>query len=1517
MNCPAICNWQSTNLQINKSPNNMTITELSIKRPILIIVFFIVSTLLGIFALGQLKYELLPKINAPFVTVMSIYTGASPSEIENSLTKKIEDAVAGVSKIRRITSRSNEGYSIIGIEFLQDTNLDEALQDVQRSVNQILPDLPSGAKTPAVDKYSLSDLPVLRLATTANISQTALYQIVKEQIKPRLSQIKGVGSIQLIGGEEREIKVYLEEEKMKLHHISVLQVVDVLQKSNLEIPIGNLKTNRTEFGLRLSGKINQFETLNNLIISQLADGSKIYLKDIAHIKDQIKEDRTLNRLNQQAALGITIQKQGNANAVEVSAKVRAELEKISQEYAQNQLHFEIAADSSEFTLKATEVVFKDLFIAIALVAVVMLVFLHSLRNALIVMLAIPTSLVFAFIGMWLMDFSLNLMTLLAMSLVIGILVDDSIVVLENIYRHLEMGKDSRTAALDGRNEIGFSALSITLVDVVVFLPLAFVPGITGGLVKEFALVIVVSTLASLLVCFTLTPMLASRFAKLTHLSSKNLFGRIALFFEKQIENLTHFYLKILKFCLKRRWVIYSLSLGLLLGSFALVTEGFIGGEFISSSDKGEIAVSVELPAGTKLLTTNELSKKLESKIAQISEVKKVLVSVGVASDPFFGEITGANQMEMSITLTDKEKRQKSVLQVSQAIRNLILQEPGTKVKVAPIGLIGAEATPIQLLISGANRDSVLAGAEKLKSLVEKIEGTDDVRLSVLSGKPELDIRLNRERLASLGLTLEEVGTALRVAMTGFDDLKFREGNTEFPLRIQLAPQDRARTEQLANLTLINPKGETIYLKQVADIQYITSPSALERRNKNASVMLLSKAIGKSVNTIGEEIKAILAKNPLPAGVNLTYEGDLELADDSFTYLGLALLAGIIFVYLIMVALYNSFLYPFVVLFSIPVALIGALLALALTMKTLNVFSIFGIIMLLGLVAKNAILLVDRANELKNQGRNPLYALLDAGKTRLRPILMTTLAMVIGMLPLALGTGAGSEFNSALAWVLIGGLTSSMFLTLVLVPSVYLEFEMILNFFQKNSKNQKSEKNHNSLNIKKLTVIGIVIFGLFTSPITLAQNSSWKEREIKTQEVRLNLTEAENLVRTQNPELKIARQEIQKSNYMLQEARGNYLPSLNFQGSYNHNLKPQVFFLPANTFDPTADPNRFQSIAASAKNVYQGGLNLSLPLLQFENQPIMKTARLTKQSSELNLSAREQQKIAEVRRIYYTALLAKAQADFVLENMQRQKQVLEELKNRLQLGFLSEADTLQAFIQVENLKPQLLKAENAYKIAETQLKLLLDLPKEQEIVLTDQLTLPLDLITEIKSNENLSNRPDLQNLRLQNELAFQQIKLEKARLLPNLQFIGQYAWLTQAEDFKLGKYNWVNTQLIGLQLNVPIFNGFKGQKRIQQIQIQQQQAETQYRYALRQADLEVETYTQNLLEIARQIQTQDQVIKVAERSYRLIKDRLLQGLAKQGDLWDADLALRQAKSNRIELIYNYLTTEAELKRAKGK
>ena len=1476
----------------------MTITELSIKRPILIIVLFLIVILLGIFTALQLKYELLPKINTPYITIVSVYEGASPSEVENSITKKLEDAVSGVSNVKRVTSSSNEGYAVLSIEFLQDTDLDKAMQEVQRYVNQVLPQFPQGAKNPSIDKYSLSDLPVLRVAATSNIEEQEFFELLKNQIKPRLSQIAGVGRIQLVGGLEKEIKIFLDEQKLKSYHLSILMVVQSLQKANLEIPIGNVKDSDAQYGFKLSGKFSDFETIENLDVAIQPDGSKVKLKEIAKVEYGTKDTKTITRLNQKSAIGIVIQKQSNANAVDVSKRVRDVLKDIESENINTNIRFEIAADSSEFTLKASKTVFEDLLIAILLVALVMLLFLHSIRNALIVMLSIPTSLVFAFIGMWAMDFSLNLMTLLAMSLVIGILVDDSIVVLENIYRHLEMGKDKVKSSIDGRNEIGFSALSITLVIVVVFLPLVFVPGITGGIIKEFALVVVVSTLASLMVCFTLTPMLSSRFAKLEHFTDKTFFGKLILSIEASINKLTKWYVSMLKSGLKRRWLIYTAAFGSFFAALYLIFGGYIGGEFLPVTDRGEISVIIETPASSKFEETNIVAKKIEQQLSQLPEVNRIFSTVGLSNDPYFGEIVGDNQIELSVLLVDKTQRAKTVSQMSQEIRNIALAIAGNKVKVSPVGLMGAEAIPIQILISGSERDKVIQYANELKQGTNSISGTNDVRLSLQSNKSELNINIDRDRMASLGLELDVVAMGLRVAITGYDELKYREGNTEFPIRIQLRDIDRKHTSQIENLSFINGQGDVIYLKQFSSIQRISAPGTLERRNKNASTILFSKAVGKSVTEIGDEIKQFVAKNPPPAGVKVSYEGDLELAGDSYINLGIALIAGIVLVYLIMVALYNSFLYPFVVLFSIPVAVTGALLALALSMKTLNIFSIFGVIMMLGLVAKNAILIVDRANNLKVEGRNTLYALLDAGKTRLRPILMTTLAMVIGMLPLALQSGASGEYISAMALVLIGGLTSSMIFTVFIVPAIYLEFDRLkLSFKRVQKKHRDYPSSAMITTIKPL----ILFVGLLASTTVHSQT-------------RLSLKQAEELVKTQNSEVKIKKMDIRKADWTLTEARSLYLPNINFTSMYTYNNKPQVFFLPNNFLDPTASADEYTAIDATAKNVYQNSLLLTYPLIQFENGPTLSNAKLNRTNSELEVKATESKKVAEVRKVYYEALWAKAQQSFWEETIKRYESLLSETCQQMLQGLAMGIDTLQAFVQVENIKPQLLKSKNAYNYSERQLKILLNFAEGEIITLTDSLDFNPQILT--SDSVSLSNRYDLQQLNLHIKYSDNQVKIERAKLLPNLQFLANHSIVAQQKNFDFNSYKWPNSNFIGLQLSIPIFSGMRSYSRVKKAQIEREQAKEIYDYATRQASLEEHSYKTSMYETAEQINSQRIVLDASKRLYGLVYDRWRQGLVKQGELHDAQLALQQARLNYMGLVYQYLVIESELKRIRG-
>ncbi|MBI5216605.1 MAG: efflux RND transporter permease subunit [Ignavibacteriae bacterium] len=1043
----------------------MTLTELSIKRPTLIVVIFAALTVLGLFSYNQLKYELIPRVTPPWVTIVTVYPGASPSEVEASVTKIIEDAVSGIDKVGTVYATSSEGVSFVSIEFSMTANINVALQDAQRKVSEVASRLPSTVKTPTVTKFALDELPVLRMGATANIESREFYQILKDKVQPRIAKLAGIGQITLVGGDEREIKVNIDAQKLRSYGLSLMQVTQLIKTSNMDFPTGKINDADEQFVVRLAGKFQSLAEIKRLVIGHSRDGGEIHLSDVAEIEDGRKDYATLSRINGVSSVGVMVQKQSDANTVDVSKLVRAELPNIEADYKDINLKFDIAQDGSLFTIDAANAVKEDLALAILFVALVMLAFLHSIRNSLIVLVAIPSSIVATFIGMYLFNMTLNIMTLLGLSLVIGILVDDSIVVLENIYRHLEKGDERRIAALRGRNEIGFAALSITLVDVVVFVPITLVSGLVGNILREFALVVVISTLMSLFVSFTVTPLLASRFAKLERLTKDTILGKFALWFERMYHKFAEQYIHILKWSLNHKWKVVLSTTALMIASLALVPLGFVGSEFMTVADRGEFAVTIEVPSGSTVQHTNHVTQEVEKIISEFPEVSKMFVNVGVSSEGLIGQSSN-NVSELNIALVPKSERTKSTDELIVEIKKKVRELPGVKVRVNPIGIFGvANQTPIALIVSGPNYDEVRISAEKVMKVVRTVPGTADVRLSSEEGKPEHRILLDREKMSNLGLTLGEIGVTLRIAFSGDDESKFREGSTEHPIRIVLDQFDRSKISDIENLSFKNNKGQQIELKQFATILRSTGPTKLQRQNRNYSVTVFSQAVGRPIGTITDDIKKALTAVELPHGVAILYQGDEKNRAEGFVSLFLALAAAILFVYMIMVALYDSYIYPFVVLFSIPVAMIGAILALALTMKSLSIFSMLGVIMLIGLVAKNAILLVDRTSQMqKDHGMSAEDALVDAGQTRLRPILMTTASMIVGMSPIAFSMSPGSEWKSGLAWALIGGLTSSLLLTLVLVPVVYIKVDewrvtfpaFIRRLFRKQVRQETSE-----------------------------------------------------------------------------------------------------------------------------------------------------------------------------------------------------------------------------------------------------------------------------------------------------------------------------------------------------------------------------------------------------------------------------------------------------------------------------
>ena len=1021
----------------------MKILDIPLKRPIAIVVVLGLLAVVGMGSYFSMKYELVPAFSIPVVTISTVYPGASPREVQTGVTKYLEDAVSGIAKIRHLSSQSLEAVSLITIDFEADADIATSLQDVQRRVNAAQSKLPTEAKTPVINQFSLDDQPIIQVAATANIPPGQFYQFITDTVKPRLSQQNGVGQVTLIGGNPREIRINLAQDRLEHYGIPILLVLSRLEAANLDFPAGNIQDSDGQYVVRILGKLKSVAEIGELILTNAPNFGVVRLKDVADVQETLADSTTISRLNGKASIGVQILKQNGTNAVEVSRKVKNELSRIEKEYSEKKLSFEIADDTSVFTVDSARDVIFDILMAIVLVGMVILLFLHDLRNAFIIMMAIPTTLLTTLFFMGQIDFTLNLMSLTAMTLVIGILVDDSIVVIENIHRHQALGKSAFQAARMGTREIGFAAFAITLVIVVAFLPVSFAGGTVGAILKQFGLTIVLATAISLFVSMTLAPLLASRLGKKEGPGPKpSVLGRFGDFFDRGFDRFSGLFQAMVKWTLKHKKFTLLSALGFLAAAFALAGSGAIGSEFAPRIDRGQFTVRIELPDRTTLEENNRVLVALETNLFKRPEVERVFSKVGY-------DQTGAtdNKSQINVTLVSRSNRAKSSIEVGQEVQQEISRIPGIKVQVDQMGIVdGPPGGDISYVISGTKEDDVVATAEKWLKLVKTVKGTGEVRLSGGNSKPELQIDIDRPRMADLGLSLDVVGASLRTAISGNSaEILFRQGADDFAIKILLDSYDRTGTAQLGAMSFVNNKGDRIQLSQFATIRRALGPNILTRYDRESSVTLTAQAIGRASGDINAEVRAKADPATLP-GVTVSASGNLANQADSFSSLGVALILSILLIYCIMAILFDSLAYPLAVIFSLPFAVIGGLLALAVMHQTLNLFSIMAILLLLGLAAKNAILLVDRTLRNIREGLALNEALLESVKTRIRPIVMTTTAMIFGMLPVALGLGSSGELKQAMGSVLIGGLFVSLFLTLLLVPVAFASIEKLRSVF---------------------------------------------------------------------------------------------------------------------------------------------------------------------------------------------------------------------------------------------------------------------------------------------------------------------------------------------------------------------------------------------------------------------------------------------------------------------------------------
>ncbi len=1019
----------------------MKISDISMKRPIYVIVLFLVIAILGALGFSSMQSELMPKFTPPSMNVQVIYPGASPTEVENSLTRKLEDALSSLQGVESMRSYSFEGMSMVFVSFTYGTDIDKAITDAQNKISSKKAELPSSILTPIINKITIDDKSIITLSATSNLGPTQFSDLIEHRVIPELLRIPGMAKILPIGEKNKEIQINLDMDKLRALGISPIQIQGILRGANLDFPTGSVRNSQSNTAIRLSGKLESVDQIRNLVIMTLPTGTQIRMSDIADVIETPKDVIKIARVNGKEAVLLNIFKQGDANSIDLSDNVKKSIKELEGTYSSAGLQMEFVSDSSVFTRDSIKSVLADLMMAVLLVTLVILVFLHNWRNALIVMLVVPLSLIGSFIGMKLFHFTLNLMSLLGLSVVIGVLVDDAIVVIENVYRHMEMGKSPLKATTDAMNEIGYTVITVTIVLVIVFLPIAFTNSLVSDILRQFCGVIVFAILFSLLAALTLVPLLTSRFGKIDILDSDKLWDRTMLWFENIVKRFGNWVADLLSWSLgHKRWIgLIVIALTVLI--CALFPLGFIGFEFMPEVDQSEFNVVLEMPKDISIEGSSAIVAKAESWLLQKPEIKETVTMIGMTNSNSESNQGTPFLAEIKVKLVPpKERKLSATLLISKLRKPLTDYLVNAKVRMYAATLHGsANSADIEYLISGNNPDSVALFGEYSLNAMDKIKGTTQQQLSSGNGMPEIEVVVDRDKMSELGLTLDNVGFTLQTAFQGNTSMKYVENDYEYDIDIRADKFYRQNIGDVSGLTFINQQGRAIRLDQFASVKLGTGPSRLERYNRNPSVSISANVIGVSSGTASKEFLANVNEKAEKMNVTISPVGNMKSMSDSMSVLSSALLLSLILMYLAMVLLYNNWADPFVVMFSIPFSILGAILALALSGTALNIYAMLGLVMLVGLVAKNAILLVDFANEQLNNGMSLDNALVNAVKMRTRPILMTALSTIIGMIPVAISSGSGAELRNGLGWVIIGGMTLSTMLTLIVVPVMFKLF----------------------------------------------------------------------------------------------------------------------------------------------------------------------------------------------------------------------------------------------------------------------------------------------------------------------------------------------------------------------------------------------------------------------------------------------------------------------------------------------
>lgn len=1054
----------------------MKLPEFGVKKPVTNLMIFFSIFVLAMYSFTRLGIDMMPEIEPPVITVISAYPGASPEDVEIKVTEPLENQLATTPGLEKMTSDSLDGISLITLKFIWGTNLDAASNDVRDRIDlakRFLPDIPDEMDNPFIYKFNTASIPILFFGITAKQSYAELFDLVDKRVADALRQLSGVGTVELIGGLERQVNIWIDRQRLEGYGFSVLDIENSLKKENVQQPLGRLKSGLTDYLIRLPGEFATPDEINQVILGR-RNGNLVYLKDVARVEDSFKEVTLNVRISKEPGILLMVQKQSGTNTVEVAQRIKNKLNELGKILPADIKIYTIF-DTSKDIIDSLNSLKSTVWVGIILVILVVWFFLRMFLPSLIIALTIPFSLLIAFVYLFLSGRTVNVISLSSLAIAAGMVVDNAIVVVDNIYRKLERGNRPQEAAIFGTQEMFLAIAASTFTTVVVFLPMLFIPGVIGIMFSEMAVIITATLLGSLFTAITFSPMLCSRWMKkpYTQKTDGSWFAKFYNFSEKMFRSWEEFYARSLGFCLHHKKLVIISFLGAFIFSLALFP--FVGHEFVPEEDTGDLRLTVHLPLGTRIEEADKVASRIEEMIkVNVPEARFYFARTGEVAgrSRAAGQSSGTHVVTAGAKLVPKTKRVRSANDVAQVLRAKIKEIPGVlKIDMQvgnPLGrmITGMGGKAIRLEIIGHSFEETDRVANQIKEVIDKIPGAVDVAISREFNRPELRIEIDREKIGSLGLTMDTIANSLQSYIAGSVATKYREKGETYDINLRLEEEDRKRIEDIESLPLIaettqfvsaqtpaqtrSPEIEAIppvslttlkivRLSNVAKIYEVKGPVSIERQNRERVVRVECNTYKRSSGKVVEDIRKTLRNITIPKDILINFGGEAEEQQKAFRDLGLLLILGIILVYMIMAAQFESLFDPFIIMFSIPFTFIGVILSFILTGMTLNVISYLGVIMLMGIVVNNAIVLISYIIILRQRGQSMYEAVTNGGRDRLRPVLMTTITTLVGLLPLALSRGEGSESWQPLGVTMFGGLLVSTLITMLFVPTLYALF----------------------------------------------------------------------------------------------------------------------------------------------------------------------------------------------------------------------------------------------------------------------------------------------------------------------------------------------------------------------------------------------------------------------------------------------------------------------------------------------